>query len=73
MLYANLAEALRTNLIDQLEARLILCEFRRVGLNSVIDSPFVAPEDRNQAILERGAVLIEWGEVMTQLHELKEM
>ncbi len=68
--YADLDEALRRYLADSLEARLVLCEFRRTGLDSVLDSPFITPKARAEAMAERDAVLIEWGEVMTELAEL---
>lgn len=70
MLYADLGAALRENLIDVLEARLALCEFRRVGLNALIDSPFVTAEVRAEAISERDEALNEWGEVMTKLRDV---
>ncbi len=62
MPYADLDEALRRYLA--------LCEFRREGLNTLIDSPFITTEARVDAILERDVVLIEWAEAMTELVDL---
>jgi hypothetical protein len=56
---------------DHLEAQLVLYEIARVGFNAEIDSPETTPERRAQAIARRDASLVEWGEIMTELEELR--
>lgn len=57
--------------LDNLEAQLVLREIERVGLNAQIDSPETTPERRAKAIARRDNSLIEWGEIMTELEELR--
>jgi hypothetical protein len=57
--------------IQQLEARIVLCEIRRATLNLEIDSPIVALKRKAEAVLQRDQVLIEWGTIMTELEEQK--
>jgi hypothetical protein len=56
---------------DNLEAQLVLREIERVGRNRVIDSPQTTPERKAAAIARRDAALIEWGEIITELEELR--
>lgn len=55
--------------VSQLEARLMLSEFRRASLSFEIDSPLITPQRKAKAIAERDQVLIEWGTIMTELEE----
>ena len=64
----RLYRLLRTN---HLEAQLVLYEIARVGFNAEIDSPETPPERRAEAIELRDASLIEWGESITELEELR--
>jgi hypothetical protein len=57
--------------LDNLEALLVLREIERVGLNFQIDSPQIAPEQKAAAIFRRDQVLIEWGETLTELEDLR--
>ena len=57
--------------LDNLEAQVVLREIERVGLNAQIDSPETTRERRAKAIARRDASLIEWGEIMTELEELR--
>jgi hypothetical protein len=61
----------RILVLDNLEAQLVVHEIERVGLNFEIDSPQVTPERKAEAIARRDTVLIEWGEIMTELEELR--
>lgn len=60
-------------LVTNLEARLQVSEIERVSLNFEIGSPQVTPERKAEAIARRDAVLIEWGEIMTKLEELRQI
>ena len=57
--------------LDNLEALLVLREIERVGLNFQIDSPETTPERKMEAIARRDKVLIEWGETLTELEDLR--
>jgi hypothetical protein len=57
--------------LDNLEALLVLREIERVGLNFQIDSPQVTPEKKAAALIRRDKVLIEWGETLTELEDLR--
>ena len=57
--------------IDNLEALLVLYEIARVGFNAEIDSPQTTPERKAEAIARRDNVLIEWGETITELDDLR--
>jgi hypothetical protein len=57
--------------LDNLEALLVLREIERVGLNFQIDSPETTPERKIEAIARRDKVLIEWGETLTELEDLR--
>jgi hypothetical protein len=60
-------------LLANLEARLVVSEIERVGLNFELGSQQITPERRADAIARRDAVLIEWGETMTKLEELRQV
>jgi hypothetical protein len=60
-------------LLSNLEALLVVCEIERVGLNFELRSPLITPERRAEAIARRDALLIEWGETMTKLEELRQI
>jgi hypothetical protein len=57
--------------LDNLEALLVLREIERVGLNFEIDSPQITPEQKAKFITRRDEVLIEWGETITELEDLR--
>lgn len=57
--------------LDNLEALLVLREIERVGLNFEIDSQKITPERKAEAIARRDEVLIEWGETLTELEDLR--
>jgi hypothetical protein len=57
--------------LDNLEALLVLREIERVGLNLEIDSPQITPEQKAKSIARRDEVLIEWGETITELEDLR--
>jgi hypothetical protein len=58
-------------LASSLEARLQVSEIERVALNFELGSPQITPERKVDAMARRNAVLIQWGETMTQLEELR--
>jgi hypothetical protein len=58
-------------LLSNLEARLQVSEIERVALDFELRSPQITPERKADAIACRDAVLIEWGETMTKLEELR--
>jgi hypothetical protein len=60
-------------LVSNLEARLQVSEIERVALNFEIGSPQITPERRAAAIARRDAVLIQWGETMSKLEELRQI
>ena len=60
-------------LLSNLEARLVVAEIERVGLNFELGSPQITPERRAEAIARRDAVLVEWGETMTKIEELRQV
>ncbi|MGO9619728.1 MAG: hypothetical protein ACLPH3_23980 [Terracidiphilus sp.] len=68
----EIRERQRLMLIDNLEAQLVVRELERVGLNFEIDSPQIVPERKAEAIARRDVVLVEWGEIMTELEELRQ-
>jgi hypothetical protein len=57
--------------LDNLEALLVLREIERVELNFQIDSPQITPEQKAKSIARRDEVLIEWGETLTELEDLR--
>jgi len=59
--------------ISELEAHLALREIERVGLNWVIDDPKTDPDEKYRLELRRERVLVEWGEIMIELQELREI
>lgn len=58
--------------ITELEALLVLCEFERGVLNRRIEDAETDEEDRCTATIRRDRTIIEWGGIMTELHELRE-
>jgi len=60
-------------LLSNLEARLQVFEIERVALNFELRSPQITPERKAAAAARRDAVLIEWGETMTKLEELRQL
>lgn len=57
--------------ITELEAQLVLREIERVGLSRRIDDPGFDPDEKDRAIFRRERTIVEWGEIMTELHELR--
>ena len=70
--YTSLERAHLLILRDYLEARLIACEVWRTSLDFALASPTISTDDREKALQQRGAALVEWGEVMTELHDLRQ-
>jgi len=64
-------DLLRALLLQELEARLVLCEIRRVGLNFEIDSSTTTPQRKVEAIDQRDQVIVEWGTTMTEIEDQK--
>jgi hypothetical protein len=62
---------LRRLLIGAKEARLVACQIALLGLNFEIDSPQTKPMRKAEAIRRRDIVLVQWGEIMTELDELQ--
>ena len=60
-------------LLSSLEARLVVAEMERVGLEFELRSPQITPERKADAIARRDAVLIEWGGIMTILEDLRQV
>ena len=57
--------------ITELEAQLVLREIERAGLNAQIDDPNFDLDEKDRAILRRERVIVEWGEIMTELQDLR--
>jgi hypothetical protein len=60
-------------LVSNLEARLQVFEIERIALNFELGSSQITPERKAEAIARRDAVLIEWGETLTKLEELRQL
>jgi len=58
--------------ISELEAQLVLCEIERVGLSRQIEGPDFDLGERDRAVVRRERVVVEWGEIMVELYELRE-
>jgi len=67
----DIEDAQRRILLDCLEARLVACEVWRASLNFHLESPRLSEWERARAIRDREAAIIEWGEVMTTLEEVR--
>jgi hypothetical protein len=65
------SNGLRTLLIDAKEARLVTCEVALFALSFEIDSPQIIPIREAEAIHRRDIVLVQWGEITTELDELQ--
>jgi hypothetical protein len=59
--------------IAECEAKLALREMERVALTREIDDQRTDPERRCQAILQRDQSIVKWGEIMTQLRDMREV
>jgi hypothetical protein len=59
--------------LTHLQARVVLSEIRRIGLTREIEWPSTEPERREQALLERDQVMVEWARVMTELSDIEAM
>ena len=68
----QIADILLKLRIAELEAHVALREIERAGLTRQIDDPGCDPDERDRAILRRERVIIEWGEFMTELHDLRD-
>jgi len=58
--------------ITELQAQLALRELERVALNLEIDDPATDDDRKHLASIRRDRTVIEWGEIMTELQELRE-
>jgi hypothetical protein len=58
-------------LLSNLEARLTVAEIELTALNFELRSPQIRPERRAEAIARSDAMIVEWGETMTKLEELR--
>ncbi len=65
------AAILRRLRINKLKAELGVGEIERVALNFELGSPQITPRRKAEAIARRDAVMVEWGERMTELQELE--
>jgi hypothetical protein len=65
------SKRLRTLLIDAKQERLVVCEIALFALNFEIDFPQITPVREAEAIHRRDTVLVQWGEIMTELDELQ--
>ncbi len=61
------SQIFRTLLINAKEERLVVCEIALSALNFEIDSPQITPMRKAEAIHQRDTVLVQWGEIMTEL------
>lgn len=59
--------------IIQLEARAALCEMERVTWSTKTDDPNTDDDERYLASIRRDRTIIEWGEIMTELQELRDI
>ncbi|HLY40504.1 MAG TPA: hypothetical protein VKR52_04780 [Terracidiphilus sp.] len=59
--------------ISELEAQAVLRELERDAWNKVIDDPNTNEDDRSRASIRRDRTIIEWGEIMTELQELRDL
>ena len=50
----------------------MLCEIERVGLSRQIEGPDFDLGERDRAVVRRERVVVEWGEIMVELYELRE-
>ena len=57
--------------ITELEAQLVLREIERAVLNAQIDNPKFDPDEKDRAVLRRHRLIVEWGEIMTELQDLR--
>lgn len=57
--------------ITELGAQLALREIERLGLSRQINDPSFDPGEKERAVLRRERTIIEWGEIMTDLQELR--
>jgi hypothetical protein len=60
-----------TLLIDAKAERRAACEITLFALNFEIDSPQITPMRKAEAIHQRDTMLIQWGEIMTDLDEFR--
>lgn len=67
------SKALRMLLIHGKGMRLVACEIALFALNFEIDSPQITPMREAEAIHRRDIVVVQWGEIMTELDELNEL
>jgi hypothetical protein len=58
--------------INELEAHLVLREIERAALNREIEDPKIDADERYRKTIRRDRTIIEWGEVMTELQDLRE-
>ena len=58
--------------IAELETQLALREIERVGLSRQIDDRNTDPDEKDRAILRRERTIVEWGQTMVELQELRE-
>lgn len=67
----EIAAILRRLYIGKLKALLGVGEIERVALNFELGSPKITAQRKAEAIARRDAVMVEWGERMTELAELE--
>jgi hypothetical protein len=58
--------------INELEAHLVLREIERAALNREIGDPKADDDERYRKTIRRDRTVIEWGEVMTELQDLRD-
>jgi hypothetical protein len=68
---SEIEEICRRLQLTNLKAQLALREIEHVGLNFEIDSLQTSPERKAEATARRDAALIEWGEIFTELEDLR--
>jgi hypothetical protein len=68
----QVSEILLRLTISERQAQLALREIERVALTREIDDPLTSPDRRPEAMLRRDRSLVEWGEIMTELQDLRE-
>jgi hypothetical protein len=69
----QIGDIILTLKITELKAQIALREIERVGLNRVTEDLKTDEDSRYRATILRERVTIEWGELMTELHELCEV
>jgi hypothetical protein len=69
----QIGEILLKLAITEREAQLALREIERNALNREIEDPRTDPGRRSEALLRRNRSLVEWGAIMTELQDLRDV